>query len=59
MDDTITLPTWDESNARVVAGEANPIHQFIVDNEPANEEAEKEFRDGLLAVIHYLTGEQK
>jgi hypothetical protein len=53
------LPSYEECETAVKLRRANPLQQFIVDNEPAGERKEKEFRDGLSELCDYLMGETK
>lgn len=50
------LPTHEESEYAVDVGEATALHQFIYDQEPAGREYEKQFREGLAAVIIEAAG---
>lgn len=47
----IEVPTWHEARQAVEAGSTKAIDQFVYHNEPSGAEVEKEFRDGLQAVI--------
>jgi hypothetical protein len=49
-----SLPTHEESEARMKAGTASPLHKFIYENEPMGVEQETIFRYGLaLLMVHF------
>lgn len=48
------LPQWDECREAIKSGEATALHIFLYNQEPAGNEAENEFRLGLLAVINEI-----
>ncbi|HXU93374.1 MAG TPA: hypothetical protein VFP33_06930 [Gallionella sp.] len=56
IDDGVGLPTFAEAALAVDSDSATPLQQFIYENEPAGEEAEKQFRDGLRAIMSLREG---
>lgn len=45
------LPTWDECQAALEAGEMNRLQEFIIENTPGDAAQERMFRDELSAVL--------
>jgi len=50
-----TLPSWNDCFQAVSDGKADPVEQFIYDNEPDGEDAKK-FRIGLLNALYFFCG---
>jgi hypothetical protein len=51
MDTEFDLPSWDECEAACGKGNPTALQRFIYDCEPSSYVEEREFRDGLSAVI--------
>lgn len=49
------IPTWLEANEAVETGKYTPLDIFVLNNEPAGEEDEKQFRDELQSMIDYVS----
>lgn len=52
----VVIPSYDESKTAVEDGNATALHAFICDNEPADLELEKVFRETLQAVLNDAVG---
>lgn len=52
----VVVPSYEESKGAVEDGSATALHAFIYDNEPADLELEKVFRETLQAVLDDAVG---
>jgi hypothetical protein len=48
------IPTYDESMKRCGTLKETPVERFIYENEPAGEDASKEFREQLQELVDFL-----
>lgn len=53
LDSLVRLPTYDESLVAIRCGEANPLHWFIHENEPAGDDFANIFREQLTEVLQW------
>ncbi len=50
----MVIPMYEEAEDRATAGKATAVDWFILDNEPAGTDAEKEWRRQLQALVNYV-----
>jgi len=51
---TIELPSWDDCDWKETMGTATPLHIFIRNNEPVNEDQVKQFRKELKEMLEWV-----
>lgn len=55
----MNIPTFQEAYTLVEAKNFTALDRFVFDNEPDGEEDEREFRDGLQAVVDELIASER
>lgn len=48
------IPMYEEAEDRAMAGKATPVDFFVLDNEPAGKDDEREWRRQLQALVNYV-----